>query len=182
MKELTQARLKELLHYDPDTGEFTWVAQSRPGVRVGDVCGRTSVYGYREIGVEYRLHFAHRLAWLYMTGAWPTSEIDHENRCRSDNRWSNLRLANRVQNSANQGIRVSNSTGLHGVVWDKERGKWRAQIRIGGKKTNLGRFSTAEEAAAAHDRAALAEFGEFAHLNRHASNPDAEGVPPASST
>lgn len=81
-----------------------------------------------------------------------------------------------------ENLRRANTTGLHGVVWDKDRQKWRAQIRIDGRKTNLGRFNTAEEAAAAHDRAAIAAFGEFAHLNGHSANRDPAGVPATAPT
>lgn len=177
MPKLTQARLKELLVYDPETGEFHWIKR-RKGVVIDGFCGRISIHGYREIGVDYALHRAHRLAYLYMTGEWPALDIDHINRDRSDNRWANLRLATPTENSGNQDLRTNNRTGLKGVYWDKSRNKWHAQIRIDGRKTNLGRFDTAAEAAAAHDKAALRAFGEFAHLNgEHAQYPDTPRIP-----
>jgi hypothetical protein len=184
-KELTAQRLRELLHYDPETGVFTWVAMSRPGVRVGDRCGRVSRLGYREIGVEYGLRRANRLAWLYMTGEWPSGDVDHINRDKLDDRWCNLRLATRSQNSANVALRPNSTSGFIGVTFDKARDKWRAQIRIAGRKVNLGRFASAEEAARAYDAAALKEFGEFAELNfgsdnGNTINPDSQGVRPAS--
>lgn len=165
MSDLSQARLKEVLHYDPETGEFRW-RMPRRGVVVGALCGRVSKgHGYRDIGIDNTLWRAHRLAFLYMTGRLPENDVDHINRDKTDNRWGNLREANDSQNMSNVPRKRLNTTGLIGVVWDKSRGKWRAQIRINGRKTNLGRFATREEAARAHDEAAIRAFGEFAQLN-----------------
>lgn len=161
---MTQDRLKRLLCYDPITGEFRWLLK-RSGVRAGAVCGRVNPEGYREISVDNVLVRANRLAVFYMTGQWPVDEIDHRNRVKNDNRWENLRSASRVQNAANVGVRPCNTTGVLGVVWDKDRSKWRAQIRIGGKKTNLGRFDRKLDAVNAYNEAAAREFGEFAYLN-----------------
>jgi hypothetical protein len=159
---LSQSRLKELVHYCPDTGVFTW-AKSRPACRKGDPCGRISVYGYHEIGIGGRLWRANRLAVLYMTGVLPPDnmDVDHINRDRADNRWSNLRLATRSQNMANVVLKATNSSGVSGVVWDENRKKWRAQLRVNGIKKNLGRFATQEEAAAAVQSAAQEQWGEF---------------------
>lgn len=157
---ITAERLRELVNYNPDTGEFTW-AKSRFGARKGDICGRINNYGYREIGVDYRLYNAHRLAWLYMTGSFPKAGVDHINRIRNDNRWCNLREANQSQNSANVAIKKSNTSGHTGVVWDKDRNKWRVQIRIKGKKTNLGRFDNFDDAVKVSRDALIMEFGEY---------------------
>lgn len=161
---LTAEKLRELIHYDPETGAFAW-RKSHRGVRPGK-CGRISKRsGYRDICIDYTLYRSHRLAFLYMTGKWPTKDIDHKNRIRSDNRWSNLREATSTQNSANVSVKTTNTTGFIGVVWDKARNKWRAQIRIDGRKTNLGRFDQIEDAIKRHDIAAIEAFGEFAQTN-----------------
>lgn len=158
---VTQAHLKSVLSYDPETGEFVWTAKRR-SVRVGGVCGRINRYGYREIGVGGALHQAHRLAFLYMTGEMPPSSVDHINGKRDDNRWCNLRAATQSQNMANVGVRRTNSSGIPGVVWDRDRNKWRAQLRIDGRKKNLGRFDTVEEARVAVFTAAREQWGDFA--------------------
>lgn len=184
--KLTADRLRELVDYDPETGAFVWIVKSRPACRVGDPCGRISRQGYHEIGLDYVLHRANRLAWLYMTGEWPDRDVDHINRNKSDNRWANLRLATRSQNSANVSIaQRRNTSGYLGVTFDKSRDKWRAQIRIKGRKVNLGRFACPIEAAKAHDAAAWREFGEFAELNfgrddARTKHPDREGICSAS--
>lgn len=165
---LTQDRLVALISYDPVTGIFAW-RQSRRGVRPG-ICGRISKgHGYLEICIDKVLYRANRLAFLYMNGEFPQQWVDHENRDKTDNRWSNLREASPSQNMSNVEMKPSNTSGLIGVTWDKARSKWRAQIRLNGKKVNLGRFETAEDAVNAHDYAAVREFGEFAQINRSAA-------------
>jgi len=162
-EKLTQARLKELIHYNPETGVFSWVKSHR-GVRPGQ-CGRVTYAGYHEICVDHTLYRSNRLAMLYMKGYLPERLVDHKNRITTDNRWENLREATYSQNAANVSLKTSNTTGCQGVVWDKARGKWRVQIRIDGRKTNLGRFECVDEAIHVHDTAALKAFGEFANLN-----------------
>ncbi len=146
-------RLKELLSYNPDTGEFLWLV-SGGGVAAGRVAGRRHGKGYRAVTVTGRLYLAHRLAWLYVHGEWPEDEIDHKNGVRDDNRIANLREANKSQNQGNQRkARTDSYTGLLGASWERGGNKFRAQIRLNGKKKHLGLFNTAEEAHAAYIKA-----------------------------
>ena len=85
---ITEARLKERLHYDPDTGIFTWLKMSRQPKRLGSVAGGRCD-GYIQIYLDGLIYRAHRLAWLYMTGEWPVGYLDHKNGVRDDNRWCN---------------------------------------------------------------------------------------------
>jgi hypothetical protein len=178
---LTAERARELLHYDAETGVFTW-RKSRRGVRPGK-CGRVSpVHGYLDIRVDGVYCRAHRLAFLYMTGAFPPGDVDHINGNPSDNRWANLRPATRTQNSINCRVRKNNTSGAHNVVWDAPRQKWRAQIRIDGRRVNLGRFSEKEDAIRAYAAAAAKHHGAFvpSHALTHedARNQYAEGIRP----
>jgi hypothetical protein len=88
--------------------------------------------------------------------------VDHINGVRSDNRWCNLRLATQRQNSANQGLRTTNKSGIKGVSWEARRGSWRAQIVAGGKALFLGSFKTITEAKAARLAAEAEHHGDFA--------------------
>jgi hypothetical protein len=145
---LTAERLRELLHYDKATGIFTWVS-ARRGTHAGSVAGCINNNGYWLItvdGVKYR---AHRLAWLWVKGKWPPSEVDHRNTKRSDNRWRNLRLATFEHNQQNRRrAMVTNKVGLLGV---RESGvRFSAGIFHSGKDWHLGTFDTPEEAHAAY--------------------------------
>lgn len=154
---LTQDRLKELLTYDPVTGEFRWLKKRR-GVRSGEIAGNCSD-GYRRIRIDRLEYKAHRLAWLYVRGQWPGDDIDHINGDPGDNRLCNLREANHAQNMANQRRRKDNTSGRKGVARSAaKRPRWRAHFR----GRYLGSFATEDDAHAAYKKAASAHFGLFA--------------------
>jgi hypothetical protein len=143
ISSLTQENLRKILHYDRETGVFTWLAR-RSGVKYGKAVGSMKD-GYLVIRVHRRLYRAHRLAWLYMTGDWPSEQIDHIDGNRANNSWKNLREADYFVNAQNERKARSNSkTGFLGVIWSK--GKFQAEITVGRKSKYLGRFSSAAEA------------------------------------
>lgn len=149
--ELTQEGLKELLHYDSETGQFTWNVtlcnRARKGNKAGHIAGR----GYLYIGFNGKVYSAHRLAWLYVYGQIPENDIDHINGEKTDNRINNLRDVETVINCQNRrAARDGSRSGIMGASWHKRIGKWAAQIRIGGKPTHLGYFTTPEEAGRAY--------------------------------
>lgn len=152
-QELTQERLKEVLHYAPETGVFTWKAQTSNRIRVGDVAGCTTHYGYRSIRVDGSRHRAHRLAYLYVHGEHPDGMLDHHDQDKGNNRISNLRPATKSQNALNTGLQANNTSGHKGVVWHKRDGKWLARITINKKHHHLGLFANVEEAVAARKAA-----------------------------
>lgn len=155
-------RVRELLSYDPETGELRWRV-SRCKARAGAVAGTLTSSGYRTICLDGQTLKAHRLAWLLAHGEDPGSlEIDHKNGDKSDNRLANLRLATRKQNGGNVGTIATNTSGFGGVYWHKQRSKWRSQIRHNGRRISLGLFVTPEEAHAAYVAAAEQLRGEFA--------------------
>jgi HNH endonuclease len=150
-RELTQARLRELLHYDRKTGVFTNRVQrgsrALPGTRAGSVQKK----GYIEIGVDGRSYYAHRLAWLYVRGVLPEN-VDHKNHVRSDNRWKNLRSATALTNAHNLSKRAKNTSGHTGAF--RCRSKWRAQIKVNGVVQHLGVFDSPYAAHRAYKKAA----------------------------
>lgn len=149
---LTLDRLKGLLRYDPITGIFTWRLDLRGCVRSGDVAGSDKGRGYIRIVIDGRKYYAHRLAWFYLIGRWPTDQIDHINQNKSDNRFNNLREADNSINHQNQSKPLSNNTiGFLGVR--RARKKFAAAIKLNKKVKHIGTFDTPELAHAAYLKA-----------------------------
>lgn len=152
---ISAERFRERVSYDPETGIFT-NRIGGPRHRAGSVLGSMHSSGYLYICIDGYRTAAHRFAWLYMTGNFPSQYIDHINGCRTDNRFCNLRDVSRTINNQNQrGAQKSNlSCGLLGVSKDQKRGsalvKWRARIGLGNSRMGLGSFSTPEAAHAAY--------------------------------
>lgn len=143
---LTQARLKDLLYYDPGTGFCTWRVFRGGRVVAGSKAGSLDGKGYMQINIGGQVHRLHRVIWLYMTGVWPSEEIDHKNTIGTDNRWRNLRLATSTINKENrQKHNRNNDVGVLGVGVKGK--KFRARIMVERKEINLGIFETP---AAAH--------------------------------
>lgn len=159
MPELTQQRLHELLRYNPATGDFYWKVQTNSRALVGMVAGKNSISGppnngYKVINVDKKTYRAHNLVWFYFHGTWPTKVLDHINGNPLDNRIENLRDVTRQQNSWNlQKAKRNSKSGYLGVCWRPTKKKWKAEIRINGKKVWLGHFDTAQEASDAYQRA-----------------------------
>jgi hypothetical protein len=146
---LTIEYLKEILEYKQDTGNFIWKIK-RGKANIGRVAG-TNCHGYMSLRIHQRAYLVHRLAYFYMTGKWPI-EIDHINGIKNDNRWCNLREANRSQNNANR-----KPKNKFKCVWP-HKNKWTTQF----DRKHLGTFDTPEEAHKAYCDAAYKKFGEFA--------------------
>lgn len=147
--DLGAERLREVLDYDAETGIFAW-RNGAGRARAGDIAGSSTGDGRVAIRVDGGLYLAHRLAWLYVHGVWPHQGLDHLNGDPSDNSIDNLRLATPAENCQNQrGAHVDSRSGRLGV-YRNSRGRWIAQICIGGQKTHLGSFPTPEAASVAY--------------------------------
>lgn len=144
VKMLTQKRLKELILYDSETGIIKRISNGKPIL--------TNSRGYVVVYVDGRLYFAHRLAWLYMTGNEPENQIDHIDGIKNNNKFSNLRdVTNAINTQNTHKARPCNkSTGLLGVTANKRDGTFKAQIKINGKNLYLGDFFNPELAHAAY--------------------------------
>jgi hypothetical protein len=156
---ISVADLKAALHYDPDTGVFTWISSTGPRAVVGVTAGTTTME-YVWIKLHGRTYAAHVLAWFYMTGEWPSDQVDHRDGDTRNNRWGNLREATPQQNSSNRKVRYDSPFGITGVYASGK--KFIARINAGGEQIHLGTFDTVAEAANARAFAARDIFGEFA--------------------
>ena len=168
---ITHEELKEILHYNPDTGNFIWKRRASHRIKVGDIAGHErKSNGYIVIGIKGILYRAHRLAWLFMESKWPEGQIDHINSITNDNRWCNLREATPSQNKQNEGIRKDNISGYRGVSYYKRIKKWRARITANGKERWLGYYDNIEDAIKARKKAELKYFGEFIYVKSISSS------------
>ncbi len=151
----SRARLLALLRYEPVSGALTW--RPRPvtdphdqawNTRYADRPAFTALDdgGYRSGRVDGKTYRAHRIVWKIETGEEP-EKIDHKNGRRDDLRWRNLRAVNATESARNAGVRRDNTSGVTGVTFDRDRLKWRAQIRLAGRNVYLGLFDTVEAAA-----------------------------------
>lgn len=150
---LTLERLKECLHYDPLTGIFTWLKVTTNRVSVGDPAGSWTKVGYIKISVDNCKAYAHRLAWFYSFGVWPSGPIDHIDRVKTNNALKNLRQVTNAENIHNMDFRKDNKSGIRGVSWDKKNKKWTAKICLHRKQMYLGLFATLDDANRAYQTA-----------------------------
>lgn len=155
-RAVSAAELRARIHYDPDTGIFTWRSTGRVWGYV------RKPRGYLAGTINQRGDYLHRFAWLYMTGEWPVEEIDHKNLHQLDNRWHNLRAATHAQNEGNTRLRDDSTSGFKGVSWHKCKSRWRAHITVNNRHISLGYHDTPELAHRAYCAAAAKHFGQFA--------------------
>lgn len=165
---LTPERVRELLHYEPETGVFTWRVATSRRVKVGDKAGCLHKRDGRVyISVDGKLYKAHRLAWLYMKAEWPAAGIDHRDGAPSNNRFDNLRPASQAENMQNlRKAHRDSSSGLLGAQ-RLRNGKWIARLLCKGIRVDSIRFDTPEQAHAAYLEIKAA-FHPFSTLPRSA--------------
>lgn len=148
---LSAERLRELLRYDRETGLFTWRQRTGSTATPGSIAGTKDARGYVRIGVDGHVYRAHRLAVLYVTGEWPSGEVDHRDGDKANNRYRNLRNASRSVNQQNlRAPHRRGSSGFLGVSFHAATGKWRARIWTDGGNKSLGLHETQALAHAAY--------------------------------
>lgn len=103
-------------------------------------------------------------------------DVDHEDRNGLNCRRSNMRLATRSQNMANQGLMANNATGFKGVRFHSRDQRYEASIGCRSKRMFLGYHDDPVSAALAYDSAARRLFGPFASTNFPTPNPEAEAI------
>lgn len=151
--KLTQARLKDLLCYDSDLGAFT---RRRTVGRCdrwkqGQPCGHVSKLGYTQICIDGKSYLAHRLAWLYVHGVWPSKHLDHINGHPEDNRIANLRECDDLLNMQNiRSPHRDSKSGLLGVRRLPKSGRYEARLCVDGVSKTIGTFDCAQDAHQAY--------------------------------
>ena len=161
---LTIAHLRELMSYDAGTGALKWLARRSNHIDAGTIAGSVNRQGYIQITIAGGTYRAHRVAWAIVTGEWPSSEVDHINGVKSDNRWTNLRVASRPDNVHNRprprtGGRFPIGVSL--ATRTNTNNPYKASISFSGRKLQLGYFPTPEAAGEAYLQKARERDGEF---------------------
>ena len=160
------ASLRDLVAYDPKSGELLWKPRE-PGyfTRARDCAGWNTKYagkpafntlwpsGYRAGHIFKNMYLAHRVAWAVHYGVWPDAQIDHIDGDRSNNRIDNLRVVSPEDNQKNVKQRADNTSGVKGVDFIRGSNLWRARIVHEGRRVDIGRFNTFEDAVVARRRA-----------------------------
>lgn len=149
-RRFSHEELLSILHYNPETGQFTWLKTIHSRAIKGTKAGTISkCHGYVSIQIFGYVYKAHRLAWFYVKAEWPTNKIDHRDRVKNNNVFSNLRDVTHSMNMQNQSKpHKGNISGFIGVTFHKATGKWCVRlVRKGTRKKHYGLFSTPEEAS-----------------------------------
>ncbi len=174
----------QLLRYEPETGRLFWRPRSAaffadtPKVSAAGQASRWNAkhaeketflgvnkLGYR-VGKIFRRHYsAHRVIWVMQTGAWPAGEVDHADTDPANNRWDNLREADRSDQEANKKVRSDNTSGFKGVSWSKRDGKWTTKLKYRGVCYSLGSYTNVEDAVAAVNAKRSEIHGQFARAS-----------------
>lgn len=176
---ITAEYIRSILHYDPETGVFTWRERPREhfatlrsfkrcnAMYAGKPAGSVNKRGYIVLGIGKRVYAAHRLAWLWINGEWPNGDIDHIDGTTTNNAWANLRAATESQNMMNAKIRKDNKTGIKGVhaMRRATTTRYAANVTVNRRRVRIGTFDTLEEAAEKRLAAASQVYGEFARTS-----------------
>jgi hypothetical protein len=147
-------------HYVPETGELirdtsVWCRKKGvKGAKPGQARMHKSGQGkpYLRLGFGGKYIYAHRIIWVWMTGEQP-QHIDHLDGNGLNNKWENIRSVSQAENMRNQKRHTSNSSGVGGIGYRKDSGRWRVRVSMDGRVRSLGTFSSFDEAVIARDQA-----------------------------
>jgi len=162
---MNQETLHELMRLDSSTGHLYWRERPSRNVDISKPAGCANPRGYRRIVIKGRMHYAHRLVWLYVHGCWPKSQIDHINGVKLDNRLENLRDVSRQENGKNASRRKDSTSGHVGVYGNSLGDKWMAYIKVDGKQKHLGYYVDKQDAIDVR-KAAEKQYGFHANHGR----------------
>ena len=142
-----------------ETGVLTRKTSPSRNVPIGSIAGCPDTSGHLRVTIHYRAYSVSNIVWLLTYGVWPTKQIDHINRIKTDNRPQNLREATDVENALNRKVRSTNGSGVSGVSWYKKLAKWMVSITVHGVRIHLGYFIELEDAIKARRDAEVRYFG-----------------------
>jgi hypothetical protein len=157
----TQASVVAKFMYNAETGVLRFRTGRYAWQKAGGVVTNQNGYQHLMVWYEGSKIQVSRIIWLYMTGKWPELDVEHADGNSLNNCWTNLREATRGQNNFNQALRSDNTSGVKGVNFHKNSGKWRARIKYEGYEY-CEYYNTQEEANAGIVKLRVKVCGEFA--------------------
>ena len=96
--------------------------------------------GYASTKIQGQTIYMHRLIMNPLSNM----SVDHIDRNGLNNQRANLRICSHSENHQNKGSNKNSSSSYRNVYPNRHR--WRAQIKINGRKINGGTFDTEEQA------------------------------------
>ena len=130
--------------FNYENGKLFWKVKQSRKTNIGDEAGTfRETDGYRQVMIDYKLHRTHRLVFLYHHGYLP-HKIDHIDNDPTNNKIENLRPVTTSENGYNSKLKSTNTSGVKGVTWDKNKKSWLTRINVGTKCLHLGRFKDFE--------------------------------------
>lgn len=157
--KLTIDAVRHALDFDPAIGVFVWSNPQSNAVKAGEAAGVVAANGRRYINIGGEKHMAHRLAWFYIHGEWPSGDVKQPNGNYDDCREVNLIQQTRQTTASNRRVNAASKSGYPGITWSEKRAKWQVHVTRDYKQFGLGYFSSLEDAVEVR-RAALAETSE----------------------
>jgi len=154
-------KIKKYLEWDVKDSCLRWKIDVSRRVKAGQVAGSRNWDGYLRVGLNKRVFQQHVVVWVLVHGHAPTSEIDHINGIKDDNRPENLRIVSHTENCQNRRLGVANKTGCLGVLTPVgQTTKFQARILnpSSNRRTVIGSFKTFKGAVIAR-KFMQSEFG-----------------------
>ena len=150
---ITQKELKELVNYNPETGIMTWKVNIGPNGKIDKQVGYINNVGYWFTSIKCQRYLFHRLIWIFVNGSFEYDSIDHIDHNPLNNKINNLRNVSHKQNLKNRKLSSNNTSGFHGVIFNKQASNWKAVIEVNSKRINLGHFLDKSDAIKARKHA-----------------------------
>lgn len=148
-KGISFERIREMLHYCPETGALTWRISRGNQVYAGGTAGTTNAYGYRVVVLDGKFFMVHRLAFMFMLGRMPLPglDVDHIDRDRGNNAWANLREVSRAKNLRNMAAPEHKPPNVN-----RRGNRWQVTFSVENKTKYFGMYPTVEEAVEVAER------------------------------
>lgn len=146
----------KLFYYDESSPScLRWKVGRSFNINPGDPAGTLNNRGYWVVETGGKGYPVNRMVLHILDGFDLSSplEVDHGDRVRSNNKRSNLTAMPKSDNLQNKGVYKSSKTGVSGVTWKKQAGKWLVQLTGNGRREHVGYFTCLLDAVAARLRA-----------------------------